>query len=215
MARTRPFDENADYYDNWYERHDFAYRSELAAVRVLLPEFERAVEVGIGTGRFAEPFGIRFGVEPSAAMAEIARSRGIRVLIGAAEELPLESSEFDLVTMMTTVAFLDDMERAFGEASRVLVPGGHILVAFLDAATKLGQGYVSRAAESPFYRDASFRSSNEVLECLSGAGFREPRSVQTIFEPPGTMSQIDCVLEGTGTGLFAVIRARRPVEKGE
>ena len=41
-----------------------------------------SVEIGVGTGRFAFPLGIRSGLEPLAKMATIARDRGISVVEG-------------------------------------------------------------------------------------------------------------------------------------
>jgi hypothetical protein len=48
-------------------------------VRSLLPAGGYGVEIGVGTGRFAVSLGIAVGVEPSPAMAELARRRGIEV----------------------------------------------------------------------------------------------------------------------------------------
>ena len=89
MPRTQPFDEHSDAYDDWFDRNDLAYKSELEAIRALLPDYTRAVEVGVGTGRFAVPLGIDFGIEPSRAMAQLARSRGVRVAEGVAETFRL------------------------------------------------------------------------------------------------------------------------------
>ena len=49
VPRTGPFDKHAPAYDEWFERNQLAYQSELDAVRTLLPEWSRAVEVGVGT----------------------------------------------------------------------------------------------------------------------------------------------------------------------
>ena len=73
---TDIFEKSAQEYDGWYARHEFAYRSELAALIAFMPTAAHGLEIGVGTGRFAAPFGIEVGVEPVMAMAEIARSRG-------------------------------------------------------------------------------------------------------------------------------------------
>jgi len=61
---TDPFAAQVDRYDRWYERHPAAYAAELAALRALRPSFRRGLEVGVGTGRFAAPLGVAFGVRP-------------------------------------------------------------------------------------------------------------------------------------------------------
>jgi hypothetical protein len=72
MAKTEPFEKHKAKYEEWFEKNVFAYKSELQAVRYLLPKRGTGVEIGIGTGRFAAPLGIRVGVEPSKAMREVA-----------------------------------------------------------------------------------------------------------------------------------------------
>ena len=42
-SRVRPFNENAEIYDQWFEGHEAAYESELEAVRHLLPAHRRAL----------------------------------------------------------------------------------------------------------------------------------------------------------------------------
>ena len=68
------------------------------------------MEIGVGTGRFAEPLGFREGVEPSPAMAERARRRGLEVTDGVAENLPLPDATYDVALMVTTICFVDDLE---------------------------------------------------------------------------------------------------------
>lgn len=82
MPRTAAFDQHAERYDAWFEQHPAVYASELAAVRTLWPSMQEALEVGVGTGQFAVPFGIRYGVEPSAAMRQKAAAHGVQVVAG-------------------------------------------------------------------------------------------------------------------------------------
>jgi SAM-dependent methyltransferase len=210
MPRTEPFDQLAGDYDDWFDRNEHAYRSELDAVRTLLPRWSRGVEVGVGTGRFAAPLGIELGVEPSTAMAELARARGVRVVEGVAEHLPLDDSAFDFVLMVTTVCFLDDVAKALDEARRVLEDEGHLLIGFLDRDTEMGRAYDERKSESPFYKHADFRSATELLGDLRHAGFDDLTWMQTLFDRPSDMREPSPVRPGYGTGLFVVVRARKP-----
>ena len=79
------FEEYALEYDEWFEAHKWVYQSEGEAVRKFIPKTGEGVEIGVGTGRFSIPFGIKVGVEPAKAMAEIARKRGISVYESKAE----------------------------------------------------------------------------------------------------------------------------------
>jgi SAM-dependent methyltransferase len=203
-SRVDPFEKHYDRYEEWFEEHRYAYLSELEAVRHLIPE-GKGVEVGVGSGRFAEPLGIKLGVEPSTKMAEISRRRGIRVIKGVAEDLPLKDESFDFVLMVTTICFLDNVERAIGEARRVLRPGGYIIIGFIDRESSLGREYLKQREENVFYREATFYSVLEILSFLKG--FRHVSVLQTIFRPLDSIDSVEPALEGYGKGSFVVIRA--------
>lgn len=40
---------------------------------MLLPNIGKGVEIGVGTGRFSAPLGIKLGVDPSWEMSKLAR----------------------------------------------------------------------------------------------------------------------------------------------
>lgn len=203
MPKTDPFERYVEEYEAWFDRHDDLYRAELRALRELLPpRWSEGAEVGVGTGRFAGPLGIRTGVEPSPRMAEKATALGIDVHPGTAEHLPFSDGVLDLVLMVTTICFVDDVPRAFAEARRVLRPGGSIVVGFIDGESGPGRRYDESRSASRFYRDAVFLSAAEVTRLLEQAGFVIGGARQTLVEgePPGT------VLDGAGRGAFAVIR---------
>jgi hypothetical protein len=94
-ARVQPFVRHHRRYDQWFERHRAAYRSELLAVRALLPWAGRGLEIGVGTGRFAGPLGVEFGIDPAAETLIYARARGVRVACAVAEALPFAQAAFD------------------------------------------------------------------------------------------------------------------------
>ena len=52
-------------YDQWYERNKFAYLSEIEALKKVIPEQGKGLEIGVGTGRFAQSLGISVGLDPS------------------------------------------------------------------------------------------------------------------------------------------------------
>jgi SAM-dependent methyltransferase len=209
MARIGPFDEHFREYEQWFLDNDCVYRSELKAVGHLLPAAGEGLEVGVGSGRFAEPFGIRFGVEPSRAMRRLAKSRGIEVYDAAAENLPFADGRFDFVLMVTTICFVDDADRSFQEVRRVLKNRGVFVVGLVDKDSPLGRVYQKRKGENPFYREATFYSTEEVLALLQRGGFEQPEVVQTVF---GELVDVDTVQDfkkGHGEGGFVVVRASR------
>jgi len=76
------FDKYYKKYDLWYERNRFAYLSELEAIKKVLPKKGKGLEIGVGTARFAKPLGIKYGIDPSKKMLEIAKKKGVNVRLG-------------------------------------------------------------------------------------------------------------------------------------
>ena len=172
MAKIEPFEEHTSRYEDWFEKNKFAYLSELQAVKILLPEIGDGVEIGVGSGRFSAPLGVKFGVEPSGRMGKIAKQRGIEVVGGVAENLPFADGRFDYALMVTTICFLDDIKIAFLETRRILKTDGQFVIGFVDKGSSLGKMYYKLKRENIFYRIATFYSVDEVVFHLEQAGFK-------------------------------------------
>jgi len=212
VAKITPFEEYTAQYDDWFHRNHYAYQSELTAVKKLMPKTGRGIEIGVGTGRFAAPLGIHYGIEPSAKMKAVAEQRGVKVDIGTAEALPYHDAIFDFALMVTTICFLDDVGTAFKEARRVLTPGGYFIIGFVDKESPIGRMYRENKNNSVFYREADFYSTDEVVSHLKGAGFTGFTFLQTIFRPLDSITKIEPVKPGNGRGSFIVIRGQKREE---
>ncbi|MDD4903869.1 MAG: class I SAM-dependent methyltransferase [Candidatus Bipolaricaulis sp.] len=212
MPESSPFDTHAAEYDAWFDRFPNAYESELLAVRcVLPPRRDRWVEVGVGSGRFASRLGIDVGVEPSEAMARLARRRGIDVLAGRAEVLPLDAASAGAVFLITTICFVQDLPLALGETRRILQPDGFVLVAFIPRDSRFGRLYAAQGSENRFFERARLRSVDEVDRRLADAGFEVDRTIQTLTgDPAAADERVEIPSPGSGRGSFVVLRGRAP-----
>jgi len=204
-----PFEQFSDRYETWFQEHAAAYASELAAVRDLWPAGADGVEIGVGAGHFAAPLNIRRGVEPVAAMRQRAAARGISVMDGVAEHLPLTDQCCDATLMVTAICFVDDPVKSIRELYRVLRPDGYALVGFVDLESSLGHEYESRKDSSLFYQNARFFSATDIMTLLTEAGFVALETRQTLFSHPGTMRVPDPVRPGIGEGAFVVVRGQK------
>jgi SAM-dependent methyltransferase len=204
--KSTAFDHFAQEYDEWFDVHLHAYRSELEAVRQFIPRRGAGVEIGVGTGRFAAPLSIATGVEPSKSMAAIARSRGIEVKQAKAEALPFADGTFNFVLLVNVICFLDAPLRSLRESYRILKANGRIILGFIDKNTRLGRAYESQKASNKFYKKATFFSGQQVIEFLQKAGFVNIQSRQTIFTGPAEMTAPDPIKDDHGQGGFVVLR---------
>jgi len=183
------------------------FSSELKAITEISVVPENAVEVGVGSGLFAEPLGIKTGIEPSKAMREKAKERGIHVIDGVAEYLPWKDNSIDYVLMVTTICFVDDVKKSLSEVHRVLQSSGDFIIAFVDKNSPMGLLYQKNKEESLFYKDAAFFSTEELYEYLKEAGFSIKNTKQTVFGLLNEVVKVQEPREGYGEGSFVVIRA--------
>jgi len=209
MNQNNVFEKYAEEYDKWFDVHPWVYQSEVQAVKMLLPQSGKGVEIGTGTGRFSIPFGITIGVEPSGAMAEIAKNKGMTIYNAKAENLPFGDNAFDFVLMVTTICFLEDPLQALKEIGRILRPAGKIIIGMLDKDSHLGKLYEMKKNDSKFFRYADFYTVKQVFEWPKIAGYNDIHILQTIFHKPEEITALEPIRDGYGEGLFVVISAQK------
>jgi len=209
MNQNNVFEKYAEEYDKWFDVHPWVYQSEVQAVKMLLPQSGKGVEIGTGTGRFSIPFGITIGVEPSGAMAEIAKNKGMTIYNAKAENLPFGDNAFDFVLMVTTICFLEDPLQALKEIRRILRPAGKIIIGMLDKDSHLGKLYEMKKNDSKFFRYADFYTVKKVFEWLKIAGYNDIQALQTIFHKPEEITALESIRDGYGEGLFVVLSAQK------
>jgi len=105
ISSCRFFDEFAGDYDRWFEMHGDVYKEQVRMMREAVPYNGRGLEVGVGSGRFAVPFGIRYGIDSSRKLIGMAKTRGVAVVQGEGEHLPYLPETFDYVLMMIVICF--------------------------------------------------------------------------------------------------------------
>lgn len=204
-GNTKVFDQNTLEYDQWFDKHSTVYQSEIMAIQQALPKDKTGIEIGVGTGRFAKPLKIKFGIEPSENMAKLAEQRGITVYRSFAENLQIDNGAFDFALMVTTVCFLSDIPKAFSEVYRILKPKGEFILAIVDKNSELGRKYEKEKLANKFYKDAHFHSTQDITELLKQSGFSNFSYWQTLTKK--NTAEIEKPTEGYGKGNFVVIKA--------
>lgn len=211
MKNNDPFESHTAEYEEWYREYPFIFKSEVEAIRQMLPEGDAltGIEVGLGTGRFAEALGIKEGVEPSPSMKAIAVDRGVEVVDGVAEQLPYKDLRFDFVLMAFCISYFNSLHLAFKEAHRVLKKNGSLVIGFIDRNSLIGKYYEEHKSESTFYKEANFYSTEKVISELRLAEFRHFKFCQTLFKPLSEIDEFEPAKDGYGEGSFVVIQAKK------
>jgi ubiquinone/menaquinone biosynthesis C-methylase UbiE len=208
MIQTQIFNQNVEAYEAWYEKYPEVYQSELIAIKdqlLKLPENIRGIEVGVGTGRFAEPLGIKEGIEPSVEMAKRAVKRGVEVMEGIAEKSPYGDLQFDFV-LFVTICYLENIKLALKEAHRVLKPKGSLIIGFLDKDQSIAQEYNEKRHRRMFFKNATFYTVKSVSELIKNTGFKNLEFNQTLFGDLDAITELQMPKTGYGEGSFVVVK---------
>ena len=141
---TTPLPTTQDYYDRFStnyekERHHGYHRliDELELELIRQYGAGRDIfEAGCGTGlllREAAAMGrSAIGLDLSRGMLKSAQARGLRVVQGSLTDVPLPSASVDMVYSMKVLAHVPPIQRAIAELTRLVRPGGHLLLEFYN-----------------------------------------------------------------------------------
>ncbi len=206
----------ANRYDAWHDtaKGRILLAVELACLKPLLRRFPRPyLEVGVGTGRFAQALGIGYGIDPSSRALDKALQRGVKPLLGVGEALPFRDATFGAVLMAFTLCFVENPGAVMQEIRRVLFPGGALVLGLLLKGTPWADFYEQRGREGdPLFRAAHFYHREEVEALLKESGFIISSFRSTLFQLPGLKvyreeEPVDGYASGAGFVAIAAVKA--------
>jgi ubiquinone/menaquinone biosynthesis C-methylase UbiE len=161
------------------------------------------LEIGVGTGRFAAPVGVRFGLDPAVSMLRLAKKRGLLVVQGVGERLPFKDGSFDFVQIIFVIEFVDDRVSFLVEAVRTIKPKGALILGFIDKDSPWGQYYARDPSSRRHFHPPSPATILDIFKKI-GLEFREAR--QTLFQPPPDLIEKEQPKPGFGQGGFVVLK---------
>ena len=230
----RVFDIYAEKYDGWFLKNMAVLESEVALYAYFLKQPGHALSIGCGSGLFEmlvqREYGIHIneGLEPSNAMADIARKRGLKVRIGTAEARNYEQDSFDTVIFNGSPSYIIHLKQAFNEACRILKTNGFILVLDVPKESSYALLYslakVLKTWDDPllhgvqpqnpypieFVKDANWRTTEEKIALLRQAGFDHFRFAQTLTRHPlYSNEEKEEPVEGYDRGDYVAIYGRK------
>ena len=178
-------------FDRWARSYDrsvfqliFFRRVHRRIETVLSPTAgELVLDVGCGTGSLAvmlqDTSGARVvGVDPAPAMVAAAREksfdRGPIFGVAAAEHLPFADRSFDAAVSAVSAHHWKDPAAGFAELSRVLRPGGRLVVADVGSLGPV-VGAMKRARRADPHHHKGW-TPRQLADLLCAAGFHTVRS---------------------------------------
>ena len=193
------FDPLALAYDSWFDKEGkVIFDIEVRAFQEVLASLPRPwLEVGVGSGRFAQALGIDTGIDPSIKLLEMAGRRGITVLLGRGEQQIFNAATFGTVFLIVTLCFVDSATDVLKESRRILAPGGKIVLGLVLKDSPWGKFYEQKKREGHrFYKYATFYRYDEVVTLLEEAGFLIEEVVSTLFQEPDRVEQVELPRRG-------------------
>ncbi len=187
--RIRIFHEYSDRYEGWFssEKGKVLFEIEIKALNELIKNINlgESLEVGVGTGAFAQALGIEFGIDPAWNALLIAKSKGIEVIQSVAENMPFKNESFDSVFLIVTICYVSDPDKVIREIRRVLRRNGFLIIAFIDRESAWGRLYLKKKLSGHiFYKHAHFYTYKEVSSFLVYNKFKIVRIVSTLRQQP-------------------------------
>jgi SAM-dependent methyltransferase len=215
-SNISPFDNLALEYDAWFDGEgSLIFPIEVQAFGELLPSLPKPwLEIGVGSGRFARELGIETGIDPSIKLVEMAGRRGVTAFLGRGEQVLFDEESFGTVFLIVTMCFLKSPLEVLKEASRILIPGGKLVLGLVLRESPWGQFYQHKKEEEHrFYKYATFYSYDEVVRLIARAGFVTGKIVSTLFQGPGDVKKLEEPREGYSpdAGFTIIVAGKREI----
>jgi SAM-dependent methyltransferase len=211
-----PFNDLASEYDAWFDKDgSLIFFIEVKAFKAMLPDLPKPwLEIGVGSGRFAQALGIETGIDPSIEFVKMAKLRGINAFQGRGEQELFGEGTFGTVILIVTLCFLDSPLDVLKEASRILAPGGRIVLGLVLKESPWGRFYQQKKDEGHrFYKYATFYSHDEVVRLLVQAGFVTEKIISTLFQKPDGVQNMEEPREGyfADAGFTIVVAGKKGI----
>ena len=211
---TNIFNHITEEYDAWYDSEEGKplYDSELHCVKSFIQDcLTPVLEVGVGTGRFAQWFPGAIGIDPALNALRYARRRGVRVVQAAGEMLPFRNETFGCVFILCTLCFVQNPFAVLKEIKRVLKRDGNSVIGFINSDSSWGAHYEEKKKQNhPIYSRARFYSREDVEKVVEQSGLTISRVKSTLLQlparPPVYEKSVDGFVEGAG---FLCIEVRK------
>lgn len=217
-AQAAIFDSLASAYDDWFDGEGkLIFATEVKAFKEVLNSLPKPwLEVGVGSGRFAQALGIEMGIDPSLQLLKLASKRGITVFLARGEQGIFNAASFGTVFLIVTLCFLNSVPDVMKEVYRILAPDGKVVLGLVLKDSPWGNLYEQKKRQGHrFYQYATFYRYNDVVALLEEAGFLIKQVISTLFQKPDRVKHVELPQSGFSPDAgFVVIIAGKKASEG-
>ena len=181
----------AGIYDDWYEHPQgkLVFQAEKEAMEHMIPKTGLGVEIGAGTGVFAEALTresrMILCIDPSGEMLKKAQQRGLPCILGVGDNIPLRKMLIDFNYMVTVLEFLNNPVITFREIRSNSRENASLSVLFINTESSWGDLYRDIGAKGDLvFQHAKLYSLREVSGMLEKAGYRISDTIGTLNSHP-------------------------------
>jgi ubiquinone/menaquinone biosynthesis C-methylase UbiE len=211
------FNRAANGYDEWYDttKGKQVFDAERAIIEKLIPKKGVGIEIGAGTGVFAEALtgNDRFVLclDLSSEMLAHAKSRGLECILGNADKMPLRLDSMWFAYMITVLEFLAQPIETLTEASKVTNKEAPIVTLLVNKDSMWGALYSDMAASGDLiFSHAQLYTLTEFLTIAHKAGLSSQKELGTLTTAPTSPDAGDEVVKpSVATGVIAVKLVKR------
>jgi SAM-dependent methyltransferase len=215
---VRAFDSAAAGYDDWYRHPQGAkvLKAELDAVERLIPSCGLGLEIGAGTGVFAQSLASQdraiVCLDPSLEMISRAAGRGLPSVAAVGDQLPFRDGTLDFIYMVAVLEFLGNPVAVFREVRAAAKAGSPITVMFINPESAWGRFYGEIGSKGdPVFRHARLRSLGETKALLREAGYAVEEALGTLTTGP-MEPEVGAELRSRCEGCGVIALKAKPVD---
>jgi ubiquinone/menaquinone biosynthesis C-methylase UbiE len=214
--KIEAFNMVADSYDDWYNHPQGrqVFQAERNAIHNMIPASGLGVEIGAGTGIFAESLTEDYRsiicLDPSVKMLVKAKTRGLTCILGYGDSLPFRKDTLDFAYMVTVLEFIAEPVEVFKEIKQTVKEKAPLSMLFINADSSWGKLYREIGSKGdPVFKHAKLYTHEEVNRLLDLAGYRITSALGTLNSDPMNQNVDGTLVEPSPRSGVIVIKALR------
>ncbi|EMR74052.1 methylase involved in ubiquinone/menaquinone biosynthesis [Thaumarchaeota archaeon SCGC AB-539-E09] len=210
------FNSTAIIYDEWYEHPQGkqVFCAEKKAIDLMIPKTGLGVEIGAGTGIFAESLTcddrIILCLDPSLDMLKKAKDRCLFCILALGYPLPFRRGLFDFSYMVTVLEFIYKPVVLLNEIRETAKQSAPLSILFINSDSSWGGLYRNIGEKGdPVFQYARLYTHDEVSEMLNEAGYRVTNSKGTLNSGPMNQNVDQRIIEPSEKSGVLIVEAMK------